>query len=458
MTTTAPADPWAVAAQAFTSAQALDRIAPPPWRETARPEQLPPDDWTRVWYLRGGRDSGKTWAGSRNLADLIHAYPGEDWAVLAPTFGDARDVCVEGRKSGLLRALGPLVVNWNRSMGEIQLTTGGKVFVDGADDGAYRVQGKRLAGAWCDEIGLWKRWQDAWDESLFYAVTEAPGLILATGTPKANQPARKLVQRLLDDDAVPVSQLTTESNRDHIDPTVYAEMMTRIGSRLGQQELLGELLDAEGVIWRAEWISRNAVLIGDVPHLARVLVLVDPSGSDTGAETGIVVLGQGADGDVYVLDDRSLRADPTARYRAICEAAVDYGAVEIVAEEDFGADNIPYLIAQAWSVFARSDLRVRRLARVPQVRSVKARNHGNKRERATAAADWYEMGRVHHVRHTHDDDRLDLLEGQMTEWAGDGPSPDRLDALAHGVREILGVARTASVDLLSRGQRLVGRR
>jgi len=73
------------------------------WRERARPEQQPPSAW-RTWYVRGGRGSGKTWTGSNTLAEMALGDVGE-YGVVAPTFADMRDKCVEG-PSGLLRAFG----------------------------------------------------------------------------------------------------------------------------------------------------------------------------------------------------------------------------------------------------------------------------------------------------------------------------------------------------------------
>lgn len=71
-------------------------------------------------------------------------------------------MCIAGRQSGLLRALGglngPHVDAWNVSTGILKLRNGTIVYVDGAHDGALRIQGKRLRGAWCDEIGLWRQW------------------------------------------------------------------------------------------------------------------------------------------------------------------------------------------------------------------------------------------------------------------------------------------------------------
>ena len=120
------------------------------WLDRARPEQHMPDSDWRVWYLMGGRGSGKTRTGAETLARWEHLHPGL-YAAVAPTFADARDVCAEDPGSGLLAVLGNRVApgGWNRSLGEIHLRSGSRIFLDGADDGALRIQGKNLSGAWC---------------------------------------------------------------------------------------------------------------------------------------------------------------------------------------------------------------------------------------------------------------------------------------------------------------------
>ena len=66
----------------------------------------------------------------------------------------------------------------HRSYGEIGLRNGHVIYVDSADDGALRIQGKNLRAIWADEIGLWTRWQTAWDESIRYAVRKGTSKII----------------------------------------------------------------------------------------------------------------------------------------------------------------------------------------------------------------------------------------------------------------------------------------
>ncbi len=130
----------------------------PPWWLCGRANQmLPPIGAWDTIYIRGARMSGKTRTGAEALAELIKVYPCRDWGVIAPTYGDARDTCMEG-PSGLIKALQQHGIaekdDFNRGNGEMRLRCKDpehdhKVFCDGADDGALRIQGKNLAGVWC---------------------------------------------------------------------------------------------------------------------------------------------------------------------------------------------------------------------------------------------------------------------------------------------------------------------
>ena len=168
------------------------------WRLMARPEQLlPPDDW-RIVYWQGGRGSGKTASGAGALADwvLSDTDGGGEYGIIAPTYADAWTKCVEG-EAGILQALGTSMAEikdhrsvtvrsaW-RTYGQVVLHNGNVIYIDSASEGGLRIQGRNLRGAWCDEIGLWEKWETAWNESLKYAVRKAGARIIATGTPKAS--------------------------------------------------------------------------------------------------------------------------------------------------------------------------------------------------------------------------------------------------------------------------------
>ena len=131
------------------------------------------------------------------------------------------------------------------------------------------------------------------------------------------------------------------------------------------------------------------------------------------AETGIVVVGKGEDGQGYVLEDASLRASPSAWARAVVAVYNKYQANVIVAEDNNGGEMVA------------ATLRVH--DRTANVRTVHATR--GKATRAEPVAALYEQARISHVG------RLDELEAQLNGWdpTTDTKSPDRLDAL---VREL----------------------
>jgi predicted phage terminase large subunit-like protein len=300
------------------------------WNELSRPEQKEPEgDW-RIWYLMGGRGSGKSRTGAETFCAWINAHPTGEWAIVAPTFADARDTCVESASSGILNILGPAVQNWNRSLGEILLVDGSKIYLDGADDGALRIQGKNLRGAWCDEVGLWNQWDRAWNESLAFAVRHEPARLVATGTPKMGH---GLVKLLVEDPLVPKAQMRTSDNVGNLHPSAVRELYTKYGgTRLGSQELDGEWLEAiEGdMLKRAWWKYYDPDLIGGrgrkgiqaerLPRFQMILLSIDTPLKDKETSDFVALQAWGVIGaDRYLLDTRVERLSYDQCKRAVKE-------------------------------------------------------------------------------------------------------------------------------------------
>jgi predicted phage terminase large subunit-like protein len=310
----------------------LGRLRSELWFEQSRPEQRQPEGEWRIWYLMGGRGSGKSRTGAETFCSWIHDHPGGEWAIVAPTFADARDTCVESSSSGILTILGPAVQNWNRSLGEVLLVDGSKVYLDGADDGALRIQGKNLRGAWCDEVGLWNQWDRAWNESLAFAVRHAPARIVATGTPKMGH---GLVKILVDDPQVPKAQMRTSDNVQNLNPAAVRELYTKYGgTRLGSQELDGEWLEAiEGdMLKRAWWKYYDPSLLGGrakrgiqadkLPRFQMILLSIDTPLKDKETSDFVALQAWGVIGaDRYLLDTRVERLSYDQCKRAVREMA-----------------------------------------------------------------------------------------------------------------------------------------
>lgn len=392
------------------------------WRDKARPEQLPPADW-RTWYVRGGRGSGKTFTGSNVLAEMAKAVPG-DYGVVAPTDAAVRDVCIEG-PSGLIRAFGTTlaeikrgaardVLSYNQSSATLRLRNGSTIYADGADDGAPTIQGKNLRGLWADEVGLWRKWQQAWEESIRYAVRLSPARIIATGTPKRGHP---LVRALMADATVHKTLLRTADNAANLDPYLLAELYEKYGgTTLGRQELEGEILDdVPGALWRRSAIE--SLRVWEHPPLVRVVVAIDPSATSTESadECGIVAAGLDANGHGYVLADKSLRASPNRWASDAIALYHRHFADRLVAETNNGGEMVGEI--------------VRSLDPSVSYRAVTASR--GKQTRAEPIAALYEQGKVHHVG------PFELLEDQQCQWVPGEKSPDRMDALVWALTDLM---------------------
>jgi phage terminase large subunit-like protein len=422
------------------------------WRRTARPEQLLPDGDYRVFLLTGGRGSGKSRAGSQGLAEIILSdpEPGGQFGICAPTYRDAWTVDVEG-ESGILRALGTtpgevkhgtsrLVEYAHRSYGEIGLRNGHIIYVDSADDGALRIQGKNLRAIWADELGLWSKWQVAWDESIRYAVRKGASKIIATGTPKVSRPARALIRRLLrgEEPGVIVRRLRTIDNAANLSDAFIASVVgSASGTRLERQELEGELLDdVDNALWTRtllESIQVPAVGAEDgIPYLHGAVIGVDPSdGSEDSDEQAYTIAGKGQPGDphLYVVESFGAQLAPAAFARKVILKAVEWNA-RIVVERNHGG---AWLTATFHQVLKELDAAGRLPeGRKPRVETIWASQA--KRTRAEPVSALYERGIVRHAGGPFVE-----LEDQQCSFTGTAGerSPDRLDSCVFALHPFL---------------------
>lgn len=404
-----------------------------------------------MWYVRGGRGSGKTRTGAECLGEWIADYwdAGEgDWAVVAPTFGDARDTCMEG-PSGLLKVLAGRYdpTRWNRSMGQLHLDNGATVFCDGANDGAERIQGKNLRGVWADEVGLWKISASdkvkvgtddglqvkAWDESIAFAVRLEPALVVATGTPKRGHP---LVRKLINDDGVIKTVMHTRDNYENLAPGIVAKLESKYAdTALGRQELGGEFLDdVEGAYWVIAQLDASRLDPSAIDNNTQFvpIVGVDPPGGATecGIVTAAATVGNCPCGNqerlphaLILADDSLLPSGPNHWASTAIQAAARYDQAEIVGEVNYGGDMVESTIA---SIDPSVDVTTVRATRGKLVRAEPIAGLFGDPSRP----DTWDKSRAHIVG------RFPDLESEMTNYtlASVGLwSPNRLDAMVWAV-------------------------
>jgi phage terminase large subunit-like protein len=382
------------------------------WHFWARDEQLaPPGDW-RIWLFMGGRGSGKTRAGAEWIAGGIRGGQMSRVALIAATHHEARSVMIEG-ESGLLRVCeGVTYEPSNRRLLWPDGAVGDVLSADEPDS----IRGHQFDGAWCDEFCKWPDPQAALDMALMaLRLGEDPRMMITT-TPRNIAPLKALIASR----DVTLTQSSTRANAANLADAFIETVEARYGgTRLGRQELDGDLIeDNEDALWRRDWIERARLRA--VPQLSRIVVAVDPPAGLKGDECGIVVAGRDANGEGYVLADRSAGGLTPNQWAArAIDAFAEFRADAIVAEANQGGEMVRSVLSQA-------------MANAP-VKLVHATR--DKRSRALPIAALYERGLVHHVG------ALPELEDQMCSYDGSGPSPDRMDAAVWGLSELFPMTR-----------------
>lgn len=412
----------------------LAQLEPPGarwWRNQARADQLPPDgDWLH-WLIMAGRGWGKTWTGSNTLAEWAVTAPG-DYAIVAPTFGDARKICVEG-PSGLLVALGDDLLDYNKSEFIVYVRGGSRIMLASADV-PDRLRGLNLRGAWLDELASYRDVRELWDKALLPAlrIGRLPRTVITTTPRRGNKVLLELLDRVASGDPdIAVVRGATKDNLANLSPAFIEAIYKRYkGTSLGRQELEGELLpDVEGALLRAALIELTRIRsIEHIPELRRIVVGVDPSGSgkDSSDRCGLVVAGIGpppvglempgasVDGEhIYFLEDATERLSPERWATKALDLADEWGADTIVAERNMGHDTVKTMIR----MIAKSQRR-----RLPAIADPWAAR--NKQARAEPVVGLWEQFRCHVVG------GMPGFEDCWTSWVPSETkeSPDALDA------------------------------
>jgi len=371
-----------------------------------------------VWLIRAGRGFGKTRAGAEWVSEMARAYPGCRIALVGATLDDARKVMVEGPSGLLAVAQSHETLCWQPGIGALRFASGAVATIYSAET-PDRLRGPQHGFAWCDELAKWRGGvaDAAWDNLLMgLREGEAPRLVVTT-TPRPV----KLMHRVC---ALPGCRETRGRTRDnpHL-PRSFVEAMLAdyAGTRLGRQELDGELLeDVTGALWSRALIER--VRVAAAPELERVVVGVDPPASAEGDACGIVAVGLGRDGRGYVLEDATVSGvSPEGWARAVAACAARNAADQVVAEKNQGGAMVASVLRGADSALP---LRLVHASR-------------GKSARAEPVALLYEAGKVRHAGAfpALEDELCGLQAGGGYE--GPGRSPDRADAAVWALTELM---------------------
>ena len=196
----------------------------------------------------------------------------------------------------------------------------------------------------------------------------------------------------------------------------YLETLKNLSARLQKRFLKGEFADATpNALFTDEVIDKWRVTDGVLPEFVRVVVGVDPSGSDDvdnadNDAIGIVVGALGTDGNAYLLEDCTVKAGPATWGRVATSAFDRHEADVIVGEVNYGGAMVKATIQTA-------------RPRTPYKAVSAARG---KHVRAEPFSALYENGKVRHVGN------FQAMEDELVAFSTTGylgeRSPNRADA------------------------------
>lgn len=438
------------------------------WSAWSRPKQRLPEIGWDVAYFIAGRGGGKTRPGAEWVMAKAKRYPKCRIALVGRTARDVRDTMLDG-ESGILRQCAP----WFRpryypSKRLLLWPNGSEAHVYTSQEPSD-LRGPQHHFAWGDEFASWL-YQETYSNMLDgLRLGDAPQVVL-TSTPRRlpwfldailgekdqKTGTRPVTREMIDAGEwsydLPIKdqfgreitfrtiarRWSTEENSLNLSPGFAAKRRAEYGeSSFGRQEMDAEILDiVEGALWKLGIIDHTRV--ERPPQLHRKLVIVDPSHSSDGRRDacGIMCVGAGPSPDgktaiphAYVLADATTNGSPIAWGRASVSLYDKYQADAILYEAN-ETPNRPNLVK---SVIGIVDPKQR-------IKWIPVFSARDKRTRADPVAGMYEAERVHHVENPDKVNHLAALEEEMVSWDPwdpKAPSPNRVDALVHGITYLL---------------------
>lgn len=384
------------------------------WSFWGRPEQQEPDgDWD-VWLALAGRGWGKTESGAQWVKRRVKEGA-RSIALVAETQKDLEEVMVkrllsiypEGEKPDVRYK--PVRVAWPCGAEAL-----GYVGTE-----PEQLRGPEFDTALVDELAKYRYQRETWDMLQFCMRAGSKPRTMITTTPRPTELIKSLVAGK--EGKVHVTRGNTADNKANLAPSFVTKIYARHeGTRLGRQELGGEILgDLPGALWSDSIFETHRV--SEEPDvLRRIVVSIDPAVTNTGDsdEHGIVVCAVDDAGKGYVLEDGSRSGTPLDWARRAIALYHKYEADAIVIEKNQGGDMCRNTITSV----------------DPNIRVVDVWATKGKHLRAEPIAALYEQGRIAHVGN------MPALEQQLSQFTTAGyegtGSPDRADALVHGMTEL----------------------
>lgn len=367
------------------------------WHLQRREAQTAPQPLPLIWFLLGGRGSGKTWTSANHIweycVDLDNSPKNRivRVALVGETFDDVKKTMIEG-ETGLLNVIPKdLQPTWNRTLGELKVAIPGPPyreihFNSYTSERPDKLRGPQFHVAWLDEPAKMK---DAdvepttkgctWSNLIFGLRLGTYPHIVVSGTPT---PCR-LVKYLLAHPNCVTSRMSTWDNRENL-AEHYLEELSRLkpDSRTARQEIFAEvLLDNPDSLFEQDSIDNHRMEPAEDDKVIKVLGY-DPSASSAAEsdETGIVLTAYtpevrhkiGPKGGqphykeiihAYVLKDLSGHYTPSEQTMLVMKTILEEKVDDLVFEQNQGVEFVMVALEQALKDLTNGQYKIRKSTR-----------------------------------------------------------------------------------------------
>lgn len=396
--------------------------------------------------LFGGSRSGKTFLLTRNVVMRALKAPASRHAIFRFRYNHLKASVVLDTFPKVMRMAFPGVTHKMHAQdGYAEIGEGSQIWFAGLDDKerTEKILGMEFATLYfneCSQIPI-----GSVDTALTRLAQRCetkmegvePGLLKMRAYYDCNPPNkahwtyRRFVQKvdpetkepLRQPDSYASFQINPKDNQANLSPE-YLQNLEGMSARMRKRFLEGQFADANpSALFPDEHIDKWRVIDGTAPDMVRIVVAVDPSGSDDSDnadndEIGIVVAGLGTDGNAYVLEDCTVKAGPATWGKVATSAYDRHAASCVVGETNYGGAMVKFTVQVA-------------RPRTPFKMVTATRG---KVVRAEPFSALYEEGKVRHVG------MFSKLEDELAGFStfgytGEG-SPNRADALVWALAEL----------------------
>ena len=373
--------------------------------------------------LYGGSRSGKTFIVLYAFVVRALKYAGTLHLVVRLRFNHAKKSICYGTMPVLLKAMGiESKVKLNKTDWFYEFPNGSQIWIGGLDqkERTEKILGNEYASIFPNECN-----QIAYDshETLTTRLNPPQGVpplyIMDYNPPGKTHWGYQIFELRKFPDGRPVPdgdygklRMNPHDNKENLSDGYIENTLGNLSAAKRKRFLDGEYGDDNGTLWQREWIKYKR-LEGDA---IRIVVGVDPSGSATGDECGIVVAAKYGS-EYYVLDDYSRQGTPSAWAHEVAEAYERWKADAIIGEKNYGGEMVEYTIKTH--------------APRAKIKAVSATR--GKVVRAEPISALYEQGKVWHNQVMQElEDELCMYDPETSK------SPNRMDALVWALTELSG--------------------